>query len=138
MKWLGLHIDFVDAPMPRYFHVNAEKLVNDWYFESLLHYKFHDPSLLVEALTQGSYACLHKHLLHASPNLQRQIYCTVEDFDKLDLVSMFRLEAETTFPKVLGDVVGFVVGAIFVDSSFDKDINTFLNIGPLLESLITP
>ncbi|KAK4736764.1 hypothetical protein R3W88_000461 [Solanum pinnatisectum] len=121
MKWLGLHIDFVDAPMLRHFPVNAKKLVNVWYFESLLHYKFHDPSLLVEALTQGSYAGLHKHLLHASPNLQRQICCTVQDFEKLDLVSIFGWEAETTFPKV-----------------FDKDTNTFLSIRPLLELLITP
>ncbi|KAH0745344.1 hypothetical protein KY285_007001 [Solanum tuberosum] len=55
MKWLGMDIDFVDAPIQRHFPLNAEKLVNVRYFESLLHYKFHDPSLLVEALTYGSY-----------------------------------------------------------------------------------
>ncbi|KAG5574730.1 hypothetical protein H5410_054864, partial [Solanum commersonii] len=49
MKWLRMDIDFVDAPIQRNFPLNAEKLVNIRYFESLLHYKFHDPSLLVEA-----------------------------------------------------------------------------------------
>ncbi|KAG5629154.1 hypothetical protein H5410_000871 [Solanum commersonii] len=58
MKWLWLHIDVIYAPMPRHFPVNAEKLVNVWYFESLLHYKFNYPSVLVEALTQGSYMLL--------------------------------------------------------------------------------
>ncbi|WMV07328.1 hypothetical protein MTR67_000713 [Solanum verrucosum] len=58
MKWLWLHSNFVDAPMPRHFPVNPEKLVNVWYFESLLHYKFNYPSVLVEALTQGSYMLL--------------------------------------------------------------------------------
>jgi len=61
MKWLWLHSDFVDAPMPRHLPVNSEKLVNVWYFESLLHYKFNYPSVLVEALTQGSY------MLHEIP-----------------------------------------------------------------------
>ena len=55
MKWLGVDINFVDAPMSRHFPMNAEKLVNVRYLESLLHYKFNDPSLLVEALTHGSY-----------------------------------------------------------------------------------
>lgn len=45
-------------------------------------------------------AGLHKHILHASQDLQRQILSTVEDFEKLDLLSMFGWEAETTFPKV--------------------------------------
>ncbi|KAG5574732.1 hypothetical protein H5410_054866, partial [Solanum commersonii] len=58
MKWLGMDIDFVDAPIQRHFPLNAEKVVNIWYFESLLHYKFHDPSLLVEALIHGSYMLL--------------------------------------------------------------------------------
>ncbi|KAH0777655.1 hypothetical protein KY290_009066 [Solanum tuberosum] len=196
MKWLGVDINFVDAPMSRHFPMNAEKLVNVRYLESLLHYKFNDPSLLVEALTHGSYmlpeiprcyqrleflgdavldyvvtahlyskypgltpglitdlrsasvnnecyaqsavkAGLHKHILHASQDLQRQICSTVEDFDKLNLVSTFGWEAETTFPKVLGDVIESLGGAIFVDSGFDKD-TTFQCIRPLLEPLVTP
>ncbi|XP_049381530.1 endoribonuclease Dicer homolog 2-like [Solanum stenotomum] len=198
MKWLGVDINFVDAhaPMSRHFPMNAEKLVNVRYLESLLHYKFNDPSLLVEALTHGSYmlpeiprcyqrleflgdavldyvvtahlyskypgltpglitdlrsasvnnecyaqsavkAGLHKHILHASQDLQRQICSTVEDFEKLNLVSTFGWEAETTFPKVLGDVIESLGGAIFVDSGFDKD-TTFQCIRPLLEPLVTP
>ncbi|XP_060186301.1 endoribonuclease Dicer homolog 2-like isoform X1 [Lycium barbarum] len=196
MKWLGLDIDFVDAPMPRHFPMNAEKLVNVRYLESMLHYKFNDPSLLVEALTHGSYmlpeiprcyqrleflgdavldyvvtahlyfkypgltpglitdlrsasvnnecyaysavkAGLHKYILHASQELQRQIFGTVKDCEKLDLVSTFGWEAETAFPKVLGDVIESLAGAIFVDSSFNKDV-TFQSIRPLLEPLITP
>ena len=35
MKRLGMDIDFVDAPMPRHFPVNAEKLVNVRYLEIL-------------------------------------------------------------------------------------------------------
>jgi len=41
-------------------------------------------------------------------------------FEKLDLVSMFVWEAETTFSKVLGDIVGSVVCAIFVYSTSTK------------------
>jgi len=59
-------------------------------------------------------------------------------FEKLDLVSTFVWEDETTFSKVLGDIVGSVVCAIFVYSSFNKDINTLLKIRPLLGLLITP
>ncbi|KAG5629182.1 hypothetical protein H5410_000899 [Solanum commersonii] len=33
MKWIGMDIDFIDAPMPRHFIVNAEKLVNIRYLE---------------------------------------------------------------------------------------------------------
>ncbi|KAH0714236.1 hypothetical protein KY284_007141 [Solanum tuberosum] len=58
MKWLGMDIDFVDALIQRHLPLNAEKLVNVRYFESLLHYKFHDPSLLVEELTHRSYMLL--------------------------------------------------------------------------------
>ncbi|WMV07330.1 hypothetical protein MTR67_000715, partial [Solanum verrucosum] len=50
-------------------------------------------------------AIMYEHILHASPDLQRKIFCTVEDFEKLDLVSTFGWESETTFPNVLGDVI---------------------------------
>lgn len=55
MTWLGLEIQFVKVPRTRHFLVNAEKFVNVHHFESLLKYKFSDPSLLVEALTHGSF-----------------------------------------------------------------------------------
>lgn len=66
-----------------------------------------------------------------------QIFSTVEGFEKLDLVSTFGWEAETSFPKVLGDIIESLAGAIFVDSGFNKDI-TFQSIQPLLGPLVTP
>ena len=46
-------------------------------------------------------ASSHEHILHASLDIQR-LCCTFKDFEKLDLVSTFRCESGTTFPKVLG------------------------------------
>ena len=33
MRWIGMDIDFIDAPMQRHFIVNAKKLVNVRHFE---------------------------------------------------------------------------------------------------------
>ncbi|PHT32244.1 hypothetical protein CQW23_28581 [Capsicum baccatum] len=55
MKWLGLAIYFANAPLSRNFPMNSKKVVNVQYLESLLHYKFQDPSLLVETLIHESY-----------------------------------------------------------------------------------
>lgn len=55
MAWLGIDVDFVNVPYTRHFPVNSERHVNVNFFESLLNYQFHDVSLLVEALTHGSY-----------------------------------------------------------------------------------
>ncbi|XP_019181100.1 PREDICTED: endoribonuclease Dicer homolog 2-like isoform X2 [Ipomoea nil] len=57
LRWLGLDIDFIDAPIVGNFPLNAEQMVNVKRLESdsLLNYTFRDPSLLVEALTHGSY-----------------------------------------------------------------------------------
>ena len=55
MNWIGINIDFMNIPYERHFKVQAEKLVNIQHLESLLNYSFQDPSLLVEALTHGSY-----------------------------------------------------------------------------------
>lgn len=55
MNWVGIKVDFVHVPYERNFHVQAEKHVNVKHIESLLNYSFCDPSLLVEALTHGSY-----------------------------------------------------------------------------------
>ncbi|WMV07375.1 hypothetical protein MTR67_000760 [Solanum verrucosum] len=127
MKWIGMDIDFIDAPMLRHFIVNAEKLVNhleflgvvvlDYVVTTLLYFKYSRliPRLITylrstfvndECYAQSAVkTIMHEHILHASPNLQRQIFCTVEDFEKLDLVSTFEWESETTFPNVLGDVI---------------------------------
>ncbi|MBA0849779.1 hypothetical protein Goshw_020635 [Gossypium schwendimanii] len=55
MNWIGITIDFRNIPYERHFEVQAEKIVNVQHLEFLLNYSFQDPSLLVEALTHGSY-----------------------------------------------------------------------------------
>lgn len=55
MDWIGIKVDFTIVPYERHFNLQAEKFVNVRYLESLLNYSFRDPSLLVEALTHGSY-----------------------------------------------------------------------------------
>nr|AUH15438.1 dicer-like 2 protein [Dimocarpus longan] len=196
LNWIGIEVDFVYVPNERPFQVHAEKLVNVRHLESLLNYKFRDRSLLVEALTHGSYMLpeiprcyqrleflgdavldylitmhlfkkypglspgfltdmrsasvnndcyarssvkheLHKHILQASHELHKQITSTVNSFKNLCLGSTFGWESETSFPKVLGDVMESLAGAIFVDSGFSKEV-VFQSIRPLLEPLITP
>jgi len=55
VHWLGIEVDFGVRPYNRNFLVNPEKLINIKHIESILSYSFRDPSLLVEALTHGSY-----------------------------------------------------------------------------------
>ncbi|XAR65808.1 Ribonuclease III [Bertholletia excelsa] len=55
MYWLGIRVDFNNVPYERHFRVQPEKHVNVKYLENLLKYSFRDASLLVEALTHGSY-----------------------------------------------------------------------------------
>lgn len=55
MAWIGIKVDFVNVPYTRTLVENPEKYVNIRYLESLLGYSFRDASLLVEALTHGSY-----------------------------------------------------------------------------------
>ncbi|KAG6645299.1 endoribonuclease Dicer homolog 2-like isoform X1 [Carya illinoinensis] len=196
MDWLGIKVDFHVTPYERHFQIHAEKLVNVRHLESLLNYSFHDPSLLVEALTHGSYMLpeiprcyqrleflgdsvldylitkhfyckypglspelltdmrsasvnndcyarsavkweLHKHILHASQELHRHIVETINNFEKLSSESTFGWDSETTFPKVLGDIIESLAGAILVDSGYNKE-RVFDSISPLLEPLITP
>ncbi|KAG6758162.1 hypothetical protein POTOM_038498 [Populus tomentosa] len=196
MDWIGIKVDFMIVPYERHFQLQAEKFVNVRYLESLLNYSFRDPSLLVEALTHGSYmlpeipSCyqrleflgdavldylitmhlykeypgmspglltdlrsasvnndcyaqaavkggLHKHILYTSQDLHKHIVETVEIFQKSSLGSTFGWESETSFPKVLGDVIESLAGAILVDSGYNKEI-VFQSIRPLLEPLITP
>ncbi|KAM3691337.1 hypothetical protein ACB098_08G007900 [Castanea mollissima] len=196
MYWMGIEVDFHITPYERHFQVHAEKIINVRRLESLLSYSFHDPSLLVEALTHGSYMLpeiprcyqrleflgdavldflmtlhfynkypelspelltdmrsasvnndcyarsavkfgLHKHILHASQDLHRHIVVTVDSFEKLSSESTFGWESQTTFPKVLGDVIESLAGAILVDSGYNKEI-VFQSMMPLLEPLITP
>uniref|UniRef100_K4ATY7 RNase III domain-containing protein n=1 Tax=Solanum lycopersicum TaxID=4081 RepID=K4ATY7_SOLLC len=111
MKWIEMDIDFIDAPILRHFIVNAKKLVNVRYLEITATLNVSRPFA----------ASLHKHILHSSLDLQRQICYTVENCEKLDIVSTFGWESETTFPIVVEDVVRTFIGAIFVDSIFEKD-----------------
>uniref|UniRef100_A0A2N9FEH6 Uncharacterized protein n=1 Tax=Fagus sylvatica TaxID=28930 RepID=A0A2N9FEH6_FAGSY len=196
MDWMGIKVDFHITPYERHFQVQAQKLLNVRHLQSLLKYKFNDPSLLVEALTHGSYMLpeiprcyqrleflgdavldylmtmhfynkypglspelltdmrsasvnndcyarsavkfeLHKHILHASQDLHRHIVETVNNFEKLSSESTFGWESESTFPKVLGDVIESLAGAILVDSGYNKEV-VFQSMRPLLEPLITP
>ncbi|KAA8549784.1 hypothetical protein F0562_001468 [Nyssa sinensis] len=59
------------------------------------------------------------------------------NFEQLSLVSTFGWESETNFPKVLGDVIESLAGAILIDSGYNKE-TVFDSIRPLLEPMITP
>ncbi|KAK7246158.1 hypothetical protein RIF29_41018 [Crotalaria pallida] len=195
MDWVGIKVNCDIMPYERQLSIHPEKLVNVNFLENLLNYTFNDRSLLVEALTHGSYmlpdilscyqrleflgdsvldflitmhfnekypglspgqltdmrsACvnndcyarsaikagLHKHVLHASQELQRHILNTVNTLE-LASSSSFGWESETSFPKVLGDIIESLAGAILVDSGYDKEV-VWKSIRPLLEPLITP
>ncbi|GJW75823.1 endoribonuclease Dicer homolog 2-like protein [Tanacetum coccineum] len=196
MSWLGIKVDFVNTPYERNFTLQPQDYLNVQHLESLLNYKFRDASLLVEALTHGSYMLpdiprcyqrleflgdavldylitvhmynkypgmspgmltdlrsasvnndcyaqsavkveLHKHILHGSQDLHRHIATAVSDFDILSSETTFGWESETTFPKVLGDVIESLAGAILIDSRYNKE-QVFVSIRPLLEPLVTP
>ncbi|KAL4318063.1 hypothetical protein GQ457_18G021210 [Hibiscus cannabinus] len=196
MNWLGIGVDFTNILYKRQFKVQAEEFVNVRYLESLLNHSFQDSSLLVEALTHGSYmlpeipGCyqrleflgdsvldylitlhfynkypgispglltdlrsasvnnncyalsavkseLHKFILHGSQKLYKDIKETVQSFRDSMLEYTFGWESEKSFPKVLGDVMESLAGAIFVDSGYNKEV-VFRSIRPLLEPMITP
>ncbi|KAL5140770.1 Endoribonuclease Dicer 2 [Glycine soja] len=196
MDWVGIKVSFDKIPYERHFDIQPEKLLNVRFLESQLKYSFHDHSLLVEALTHGSYMLpevprcyqrleflgdsvldylitwhlyneypgmspgqltdmrsasvnndcyawsaikhgLHKHVLHASQELHKHIAVTLNNFDKLSSSSTFGYESEASPPKVLGDIIESLAGAILVDSGFNKEV-VWQSIRPLLEPLVTP
>jgi endoribonuclease Dicer len=55
MDWIGIKVNFNIAPYERQFNTCPENIVNVIFLESLLKYSFRDRSLLVEAITHGSY-----------------------------------------------------------------------------------
>jgi len=55
MDWIGIKVNFNIKPYERQFIACPDNLVNIGFLESLLKYSFRDHSLLVEALTHGSY-----------------------------------------------------------------------------------
>ncbi|KAI9117824.1 hypothetical protein K1719_011239 [Acacia pycnantha] len=58
IDWVGIKVDFEITPNKRLLSIELERFVNVRYFESILNYSFNDNSLLVEALTHGSYMML--------------------------------------------------------------------------------
>ncbi|KAJ3701550.1 hypothetical protein LUZ61_005255 [Rhynchospora tenuis] len=174
-----------------------EMFVNIKELEKLLSYRFNDPSLLVEALTHGSYqmpdiprsyqrleflgdavldhcitvhlygkyypamtpglltdlrsastnndcyahaaakAGLNKHILHASSELHRQITTYLQRFGDCFSGSSYGWDAGIALPKVLGDVIESLAGAIYLDCGCDKN-TVWRCIQPLLEPIVTP
>jgi endoribonuclease Dicer len=55
MKSLGMDIEFHNMPIERKVTIKSEEFINRRSLEEMLGYDFNDPSLLVEALTHGSY-----------------------------------------------------------------------------------
>ncbi|WCJ38880.1 dicer-like 2 [Euphorbia peplus] len=196
LNWIGIKVEFLNLPYERQFQVKIDRLINVQCLESLLNYSFRDPSLLLEALTHGSYMVveiprcyqrleylgdsvldylvtvylyekypglspglltdlrsasvnndtyalcalrkgLHKHILHASQKLRKDIDSIVTDLESFSSPSTSGWDSEISFPKVLGDVVESLAGAIFVDSGYNKEV-VFKSIRPLLEPLVTP
>ncbi|XP_076928332.1 endoribonuclease Dicer homolog 2-like [Bidens hawaiensis] len=196
MSWLGIKVDLLNTPYIREVTLQPGKYLNIEHLESLLNYTFRDASLLVEALTHGSYMIpeipkcyqrleflgdavldylitvhlynmypgmspglltdlrsasvnndcyaqsafkvdLHKHILHGSQALHQHLVRVINEIDHSTLESTFGWDSETSFPKVLGDIIESLAGAIFVDSDYDKN-QVFKSIRPLLEPLVTP
>ncbi|KAI3880460.1 hypothetical protein MKX03_031011 [Papaver bracteatum] len=201
IDWLGLkvacfneHAQFQNVTTTPLIH--PERHVNISHLDTLLNYSFKDPSLLVEALTHGSYhlsdiprcyqrleflgdavldylitvymydkypgmspglltdlrsasvnndcyahaavkAGLHKHILHTSSKLHKQIGMFVCSYDQSSSESTFGWGSEGDLPKVLGDIIESLAGAILVDSHYDKDV-VWASIKHLLEPLVTP
>ncbi|KAG2395488.1 Endoribonuclease Dicer-like protein [Vigna angularis] len=196
MDWVGIKVSFNKIPYERHFDIQPEKQVHVNHLESQLKYSFNDRTLLVEALTHGSYMLpeiprcyqrleflgdsvldylitwhlynrypgmspgqltdmrsasvnndcyawsainhgLHKHVLHASQELHKHIAVTLVNFDKLSSASTFGYGSETSLPKVLGDIIESLAGAILVDSGYNMEV-VWQSIKPLLEPLVTP
>ena len=55
LKSLGMDIEFHNMPVERKLSIKSEEFINLRSLEEMLCYNFNDPSLLVEALTHGSY-----------------------------------------------------------------------------------
>ncbi|KAL5998516.1 hypothetical protein ACLOJK_009459 [Asimina triloba] len=166
MEWLGMRINFVNKmPDDRPLLVKPETYVNVSHLESLLKYSFHDRSLLVEALTHGSYLvpevprCYQRleflgdsvldylitvHMYNKFPGLSPGLLTDLRSASaNNDCYGCAAVAAEDIANRVqhlaivLGDVIESIAGAILIDSGFDKDI-VWESIRPLLEPLVTP
>uniref|UniRef100_A0A8I6Y5Y1 Uncharacterized protein n=2 Tax=Hordeum vulgare subsp. vulgare TaxID=112509 RepID=A0A8I6Y5Y1_HORVV len=198
LKSLGLDIGFHSTiPLERKIVLKSEKFINVRSLEMILGYEFKDTSLLVEALTHGSYqtagttACyqrleflgdavldhlftiyfynkypectpelltdlrsasvnnncyahaaakagLNKHILHSSLPLHGRMAYYFENFTKHRFTGPSHgWEAGIGLPKVLGDVIESLAGAIYLDSKYDKEV-VWRSMKKLLEPLATP
>ncbi|XP_078159590.1 endoribonuclease Dicer homolog 2a-like isoform X3 [Carex rostrata] len=198
LEWLGTGIRFHERmAAERPILCRPEMFVNINRLEKLLDYKFCDSSLLVEALTHGSYqisdvprsyqrleflgdavldhcvtlhlynkyypamtpglltdlrsastnndcyahaavkAGLNRDILHASSELHRQITSYLQKFGNHFSGSSYGWDAGIALPKVLGDVIESLAGAIYLDSGCDKD-TVWRCIRPLLEPIVSP
>ncbi|CAL4917737.1 unnamed protein product [Urochloa decumbens] len=196
LKSLGMGIEFHKMPVERKITIKSEEFINLRSLEVLLGYDFNDPSLLVEALTHGSYqiagttACyqrleflgdavldhiftdyfyrqypectpelltdlrsasvnnncyahaavkagLHKHILHLSSALHNRMADYLKNFKQSFSGPSHGWAAGIGLPKVLGDVIESIAGAIYIDSKCDKEV-VWRSMKPLLEPLATP
>ncbi|KAL5217946.1 hypothetical protein ABZP36_018630 [Zizania latifolia] len=197
MKSLGMDIEFHnEIPVERKFLMKPEEFINVRSLEVMLGYEFNDSSLLLEALTHGSYqtsgptSCyqrleflgdavldhlftvyyyrkypectpglltdlrsasvnnncyahaavksgLHQHILHSSSELHRKMSYYLENFGQSFTGPSHGWEAGIGLPKVLGDVIESIAGAIYLDSKCDKEV-VWTSMKHLLEPLATP
>ncbi|CAM0947604.1 unnamed protein product [Alopecurus aequalis] len=197
LKSLGLDIEFHSKiPLQRNIVIRYENFINVQSLKMILGYEFKDPSLLVEALTHGSYmiagttACyqrleflgdavldhlftiyyydqypectpelltdlrsasvnnycyahaaakagLNKHILHFSSDLHIKMEDYLENHGQEFAGPSHGWEAGIGLPKVLGDVIESIAGAIYLDSEYDKEA-VWRSLKPLLEPLATP
>ncbi|KAJ1294687.1 hypothetical protein BS78_01G164800 [Paspalum vaginatum] len=196
LKSLGMDIVLHEMPVERKITFKSEEFVNLRSLELTLDYHFKDHSLLLEALTHGSYqsagttACyqrleflgdgvldyiftyyfyheyrestpqlltdlrsasvnnscyahaavkagLHRHILHSSSALRKRMVDYLNKFEQSFSGPSHGWEPGIGLPKVLGDVIESIAGAIYIDSRHDKEV-VWRSMKRLLEPLVTP
>uniref|UniRef100_A0A0E0KFW1 Uncharacterized protein n=1 Tax=Oryza punctata TaxID=4537 RepID=A0A0E0KFW1_ORYPU len=80
---------------------------------------------------------LNKHILHSSSELHRKMSYYLEKFGQSFTGPSYGWEAGIGLPKVLGDVIESIAGAIYLDSKCDKEV-VWRSMKRLLEPLATP
>ncbi|EFJ07436.1 hypothetical protein SELMODRAFT_429802 [Selaginella moellendorffii] len=102
--------------------------------EHKLQYKFQNRSLLVEAITHASQPNCLLCYQHGSVELDCEIRKFVQNVKEKPDASCFE---DLSAPKVLGDLLESITGAIFVDTNFDLE-KLWRVVLPLLSPLVTP
>ncbi|PHU11806.1 hypothetical protein BC332_18736 [Capsicum chinense] len=108
MKWIGMEIGLSNEPLPRRFPVNIQVLGYAVIIYLYCKYLILTQGFITDLrsafannkfYTQFAFnVSLHKHIFHASQELQWKISSTIKDFRELDLVFLFGWGDETTFP----------------------------------------